>query len=304
MWFIGVSTAHSSIMRVYPAWARHLGLPEQIAGVDCRIHDRPEVYRAVVERIKQDPICRGALVTSHKIDLLDGARELFDELDSYAELLGEVSCLSKRAGRLIGHAKDPVSGGLALESFVARDHFRGTGGEVCILGAGGSSLALVAYLLRQRAQDPPPRITITNRSVSRLERAKAICGRMGSGVPLRYVHAPSAAENDAAIAALPAASLVVNATGLGKDAPGSPCSDAVSFPPRAAVWDFNYRGELGFLHQAELQRKRKSLLVEDGWRYFVHGWTRAIAEVFRVEIPSTGPAFAELERIADEARTD
>ena len=26
-YFIGVTTAQSSIMRVFPAWARHLGLP-------------------------------------------------------------------------------------------------------------------------------------------------------------------------------------------------------------------------------------------------------------------------------------
>ena len=41
--------------------------------------------------------------------------------------------------------------------------------------------------------------------------------------------------------------LVINATGLGKDAPGSPISDAAQFPLNGIAWDFNYRGDLVFL---------------------------------------------------------
>ena len=40
----------------------------------------------------------------------------------------------------------------------------------------------------------------------------------------------------------------------------------------------------------------------DGWFYFLHGWTRVIAEVFAVDlpadIPTSGPEFDELSRIA------
>jgi hypothetical protein len=42
--------------------------------------------------------------------------------------------------------------------------------------------------------------------------------------------------------------------------------------------------------------------VHDGWEYFLHGWTRVIAEVFQVEIPTSGPRFAELGRLAAEVR--
>ena len=52
-YFIGVTTERSSIMRVFPKWARHLGLGDiPIRGVDCRLHDDPEVYRHVVEFLK------------------------------------------------------------------------------------------------------------------------------------------------------------------------------------------------------------------------------------------------------------
>jgi hypothetical protein len=42
--------------------------------------------------------------------------------------------------------------------------------------------------------------------------------------------------------------------------------------------------------------------LEDGWVYFLHGWTQVIAEVFDVVIPTAGPRFDELGRIASAAR--
>ena len=75
------------------------------------------------------------------------------------------------------------------------------------------------------------------------------------------------------MAAMPPGSLVVNGTGMGKDSPGSPITDQGVFPEKARVWELNYRGELGFLHQARRQEAARALFIEDGWRYFVHGWT-------------------------------
>ena len=95
--------------------------------------------------------------------------------------------------------------------------------------------------------------------------------------------------------------LVINATGLGKDAPGSPLTDNGIFPEQAVVWDLNYRGQLVFLDQARHQETSQKLQVEDGWTYFIYGWTRVIAEVFHVDIPTAGHAFDEICRIAAEA---
>ena len=41
--------------------------------------------------------------------------------------------------------------------------------------------------------------------------------------------------------------------------------------------------------------------VEDGWTYFIYGWTRVIAEVFDIDIPTGGPAFDTICRIAAQA---
>ena len=113
--------------------------------------------------------------------------------------------------------------------------------------------------------------------------------------------APRAQDNDAVLAGLKPGSLIINATGLGKDAPGSPLTDAAVFPDRAIAWDLNYRGDLLFLDQARAQAAARQLQVEDGWTYFIHGWTQVIAEVFDIDIPVRGPGFDAIAAIAARA---
>ncbi len=303
-YFIGMTTGKSSIMKVFPKWAEHLGLGDvPIKGIDCKWHDDPAVYRTVVDFIKKDPLSLGALVTTHKLDLLAAARDRFGYLDPYAELLGEISSISKKDGMLCGHAKDPFTSGYSLDAFVPAGHWKKTGGELCILGAGGSSLALTAYIMKQKKSDEwPSRIVVTNRSAPRLEEMKHIHAKINPGIRMEYVLAPVAADNDTVVAGLKPHSLVVNATGLGKDAPGSPLTDNVVFPQNGLVWEYNYRGELVFLDQARAQKERRNLYIEDGWVYFIHGWTRVIAEVFHIDIPTSGPGFDALGKIAAAAR--
>lgn len=299
-WFIGVTTAQSSIMRVFPEWARHLGLGDvAMRGIDLVPHDRPERYRDVVAFLKSDPLSRGALVTTHKLDLFAAARDMFDEIDPHAALMEETSCLSKRDGRFICHAKDPISSGLALDGFVPEGHFARTGAEVFSMGAGGSTIALTWHLSQAaRGKDRPSRIVVSNRSQARLDHLAAIHESLGHGIPVECVLAPRAEDNDAVMARLSPGALVINATGLGKDAPGSPITDAAVFPEGGIAWDLNYRGDLVFLDQARAQAAARRLQVEDGWTYFIHGWTQVIAEVFQVDIPVRGPAFDEIAAIA------
>jgi shikimate 5-dehydrogenase len=305
MYFVGVTTGKSSIMSVFPRWAKFLGLPNAvIRGIDCKWHDERDVYRRAVEHIKDDPLSLGALVTTHKIDLLNACRDLFDELDPYARLTGEVSGISKSDGKLVGHAKDPITSGLSLEAFLPAEHWQETKAEALILGAGGSSIAVTCYLMDQRHRNNrPSRILVTNRSEPRLAEMRRIHKQLDSSVPVEYFHTPRPEDNDALVNALGPHSLVANATGLGKDAPGSPITEAARFPENGFAWDFNYRGNLVFLDQARAQRQQRTLTIEDGWVYFIHGWTRVIAEVFHLDIPTSGPVFDELSQIAAKART-
>ncbi len=284
--FIGVTTGKSAIMRVFPAWVEHLGLGDVVmAGHDLPIHAEPERYRKVVSVIKSDPLDVGGLVTTHKIDLYEACRDLFDYVDPYAELCGETSCLSKRNGLLRAHAKDPISSGRSLDEFVPPGHWAETGGEALLFGAGGSNVAISLHLLTVRPpKDRPRRLVVVNRSQGRLASMRSVHERLDTTVPIEYIENSDPPVNDRLLAALPPASLVVNGTGMGKDIPGSPITDAATFPERGLVWELNYRGELDFLRQALRQQLACGLMVEDGWRYFIHGWTTVIEEVFQVEI--------------------
>ncbi|MEA5064812.1 MAG: shikimate dehydrogenase [Eubacteriales bacterium] len=284
MYFIGVTTGQSSIMRVFPKWAEALGLDARIVGIDIAIHAPAEDYRAVVSFIKGDPLSLGALVTTHKIDLYAACRDMFDYLDPYARMFGELSSISKRDGRLCGHAKDPITAGLALDAFLPKNYWLDhPQAEVCVLGAGGSALSIGAYVSEHKhGENIPARLHLTNRSAPRLSEAVNVL--KDSRVPLSFHLCPSPELNDRIVGSLPAGSLVVNATGLGKDRPGSPLTDGCRFPTGGIAWEFNYRGTLEFMRQAEAQKAERSLVIEDGWIYFIHGWTQVIAEVFDIDI--------------------
>ncbi|MCM3118075.1 shikimate dehydrogenase [Neobacillus sp. MER 74] len=286
MYFIGVTTKMSSIMKLFPLWAEALGLKGAvIKGIDIDIHAEPEDYRKVVEFIKNDELSLGALVTTHKIDLYHAASDLFDYLDPHAQMFKELSSISKKNGRLEGYAKDPISSGLAMEAFIPSNYWNNHGGEVLILGCGGSALAISSYLTEKKhGNNVPSKIILTNRSKPRLDSAKELLSQLDTEVPFEYHHCPDPVLNDEVMSAIRPYSLVINATGLGKDRPGSPLTDLGHFPENGLVWELNYRGELDFMHQALREKQKRNLLVEDGWIYFIHGWTQVISEVFHVDI--------------------
>jgi len=193
--------------------------------------------------------------------------------------------------------------GLSLEAFLPQDHWRDTHAEALILGAGGSALALAWHLSKpEHGASHPSVIHVANRSLPRLTHLRELHASWRSDTTLECHHVPQRELADALLAKLPPGSLVVNATGLGKDAPGSPLTDGAHFPEHALVWEFNYRGNLLFLEQARAQQPARGLIIEDGWVYFLHGWTRVIADVFEADIPTSGPVFDELSRIAHECR--
>jgi shikimate 5-dehydrogenase len=299
LYFIGVTTGRSSILSIFPRWAEALGIGEaRISGVDLPLHAPAEAYRRVVAFIKADPLSRGALVTTHKIDCFHAARDLFDAIDPPADVMGELSCLSKRDGKLVASAKDPVSGGLALDAFVPAGHFARTGAEVFVMGAGGSAIAITFDLMQaSRGADRPSHVIVSDRDRSRLDAIAAIHAAFATGVPVAYEPVSGPTDNDRIMAGLRPESLVINATGLGKDAPGSPLTDAAVFPEGGFAWELNYRGDLVFLRQARATPAQR-LTVEDGWTYFLHGWTRVIAEVFGIDIPTSGPRFDRLSELA------
>lgn len=301
-YFVGVTTSKSSIMKVFPRWMEAIGRPDVvIEGIDHPIHDNPEAYRRTVAQMKYDPLSLGALVTTHKIDLLEAARDMFDELHSSARLTGEVSSISKRDGKLWGHAKDPLTGGMSLDAITGPGYFGRTGGYVLCFGAGGSGKAISLHLIsKQDPADRPRKMIVTNRSAGRLATLRAMVESLETDIEFEYIENSDPARNDEIMASLPDGSVVINATGMGKDTPGSPITDRGVFPLNGVAWEINYRGELDFWHQAMAQKEARNLTVEDGWLYFLHGWTQVIAEVLHIDMDE--PTFNKLAEIAAELR--
>lgn len=277
--FLGVTTGASSMVSIFPRWREALGLGDvELIGVDLPVGAPPAAYREAVLALR-DPEVVGALVTTHKLDVVRAAADLFDELDDAARSLGEVSAIAQRDGRLLGWAKDAVTAARALEDVIAPDFFS-AGGHVLCLGAGGAGGAIVRHLQTLG----PDRIIVTDRDPERLAR-------------LEGVEAVLTGDATALLERLPPHSLVVNATGMGKDRPGSPVADGAVFPERSVAWELNYRGELPFLRQAQAQR---GLAVEDGWRYFILGWAAVIEEVF--QRPISGREIDRLTELAELSR--
>jgi shikimate dehydrogenase len=299
-YFIGVTTTKSAIMKVFPLWTKELGRPEvRIEGVDLKLNDTVEAYRQAVAQIKYDPNSLGALVTAHKINLYEAAHDLFEYLDPYAQICGEVSSISKRDGALQGHAKDPISAGLSLDAVLGEDYFGRAGGEVLSFGPGGSTTAIALHLINKlNAEDRPRRFVVVGRTARSLERLERTLASQKTDILFEYILNDDPRRNDAILEQMPPASLIINATGMGKDLPGSPITDRGIFPEKSIAWELNYRGELGFMHQAQAQHETRQVCVEDGWLYFLHGWLQVIGQVYHQEI--TGDRFKRLASIAGE----
>lgn len=297
-YFIGVTTTKSSIMKVFPEWAKALGLDAVMKGIDIEIHAEPQVYRDVVEFIKNDELSLGALVTTHKIDLYDAAKDMFEYLGPHAQNFGELSSIYKRDGKLCGEAKDPITSGLAMDEFVPADYYGKTNADLYIMGAGGSAISMGFHVMQEKFKGSMPRkIVIANRSQPRLTEIETIFKELNpGGIEFEYHLTPEPGQNDKVMEDLNPGSVIINATGLGKDRPGSPLTDDCVFPMNAKVWEINYRGDLRFMHQGLEQKEERNLEVIDGWKYFIYGWTSVISDVFDIEI--TGEVLDTCDKIA------
>lgn len=283
MYFLGVTTSESRIMRLFPVWMDVLELDAEIVGRDLPIGGPPHVYWEAVEEIAAKDDVQGGLVTTHKVDVYRHAADLFRRLDRWAGLCREVSCISKENGELVGHAKDPVTSWRSLREILGSGYFNQyPEAEVFCMGAGGSGTAITSRLLSEDAL--PVRIVVTNRSPAPLKRLQEIHAEIGAGTEVEYQRVFSTADSDALLHTLAPRSLIINATGMGKDVPGSPLSDDARFPKHGVAWELNYRGDLRFLNQARRQAEKHKLSIHDGWNYFLHGWSEHIAEVFNLEL--------------------
>ena len=288
MLFIGVTTKLSAAHQLFPAWSTALGIAgsPRLEGIDVPLGAPPATYREIVGRLRDDPDVAGALITSHKIATFEAAADLLDATDDLAALCGEVGCVSRASGLVIGHALDPLTSMVALDRLAPSAHWEAfPDARVACLGAGGAGVAIGVGLAHRLGRAPGPAgFVVADREVARVNHARTTLARVGA--PEAWATGATTGGDsslaDALVSSLPPGSVVVNATGMGKDLPGSPLSDSVRFPERGIAWDLNYRGDRPFLGQAVAQASARGLAVADGWDYFAISWALHVARVFGV----------------------
>ena len=292
MQFFGVQTAGSLSFKLFPSWAEVLGVPgATLEGIDLPIGEHLGRHRSAVRKLKETPDIAGALITTHKLSVVQAAGDLIDALTPAARACQEVSALYKARGTLLGDACDATTSGRALAHFLGEHYWKQhPSAHILSLGGGGATVALLYYLLHE-ARWHPREMVIADIDHGRLTHCKTIAKHSPStGMTIQYAHSRSPQDNDALVAALPPCSLVINATGMGKDRPGSPVTDTVAFPEKGAAWELNYRGERPFLQLARSQQVARTLQVTDGWHYFLLGWSSVMERVF--DVPMTDETFA------------
>ena len=284
--FLGISTAGSLAHYTFPGWSRLFCPGAVMRGADLPADATPAEFRELVTAMAANPRVLGAVVTSHKLRLFGACQNLLDYAEPLVALTQEIADVNTRDG-VRAYARDPQSLDIILD---------GIGGPrpVLCIGAGGSAIALMLAMRLDiagtlTAQRPVLRtgraargpLTIVGRDQESLDNVRAVRDRCG--IQRDAVGLLLAPDQDAAarhVGSAPPGSVVINATGLGKIAPGSPLPDRAAFPPEAVAWDFNYRGPLTFLDQA----RHAGVATEDGWDYFVAGWSAALAAITGLEL--------------------
>lgn len=120
--------------------------------------------------------------------------------------------------------------------------------------AGGFAIATLLHLINKKVKgDRPKKFTFVNRSQGRLDHAKEMVGGLETYIEIEYICNSDPLVNDKIMEKFPPYSIIINATGMGKDTPGSPITWDGKFPMNSISWEFSYRGELDFLHQSLAQ---------------------------------------------------
>jgi shikimate dehydrogenase len=289
--FLGISTAGSLAHRTFPGWSQLFCPGAVMRGADLPADASPAGFRDLVAAMTANPRVLGAVVTSHKLRLFRACQDLVDYAEPLVALTQEIAGINTR-DRVRAFARDAQSLDIILDG-IGGQAGQGPRPVLCI-GAGGAAIALMLAMRLDiagtlAAQRPVIRagratrgpLTIVGRDQESLDNVRAVrdrCGIPAGGAGLLLAPGQDAVARHVGSAA--PRTVVINATGLGKIQPGSPMPDEAPFPPESVAWDFNYRGPLTFLGQA----RRAGVATEDGWDYFVAGWSAALAAITGQEL--------------------
>jgi shikimate dehydrogenase len=299
IWFVGVSTAGSAALAAFPAWARSLCVEADLLGVDLAKDSTGDTYRQLVTDFRHSREVIGAVITGHKARLFETVREQLDAVDDAARGCREISVLYRNGDCVCGTAVEVRSSRAVLSEIAPERHWATTHGELLMLGAGGTAASLISALFHGRGAGSgvPSAVHLIDLVRPRAELLAECLTRVSSGTATRIY---SVERASLVLSRLPSGSLVVNATGVGKDIAGSPVPLPARWPREGIFWELNYRGELPLLRDAIRQARARGLAVHDGWKLFVAGWSEALAAILNRQL--TNEELAAIERASLVAR--
>ncbi len=237
---IGWPAAHSRSPLIHHYWLRKLGIE---GGYNIEAVP-PEGFAEFVLRLSAHGFVGANVTIPHKERAL-----ALSTPDARARAVGAANTLWYDGGELRSTNTD-------IEGFVSNLDAAAPGwdaaGEALVLGAGGSSRAVVFGLIERGIK----RVHLANRTI---DRARALADQFGAGVhPVAW---------DAIADLLPEAGLLVNTTSLGMHGQPPLVIDVSRLPPQAVVTDLVYVPlETALLASA----KARGLRTADGLGMLLH----------------------------------
>lgn len=280
--FIGINTAGSAVRKVFPLWMEILGQDLDLDTVDIPLGAPAAKFRRAVEEIRDDPNVLGATITGHKTAIYETSKDLFAQISWPAQRLGEISVIVPGKEGLSGSVIEVESIGRTLVELGNEGQaITSDDADLVIYGAGGTASSLIACLTAEEwpAAARPRRTHVIDTDLTRLEHAKHLA-TSGDRPLIIETHRTTGSHDLSTLLPLPEGSLIVNATGLGKDRPGSPVIHPAPWPKKAQVWDLNYRGDLMFIDDAKTADPALGLHIIDGWQLFINGWAEGLSKIF------------------------
>ncbi|WP_189765881.1 hypothetical protein [Streptomyces xanthochromogenes] len=213
------------------------------------------------------------MTTGHKT-------ELGRDLTGYATVtkdvrrLREAGTLRVDTDGLHASAHDVAAGGDIVQELLADSRWETGARHAVVLGAGGAGLALACVLTEASGVR---QVILTEQSSARRREVRHILE--AAGLDGGRVALAPATQNDSLVAEAPPGTLLVNATGLGKDTPGSPLADTTPLPARSLFWELNYRGQRPLLARAQATTGSTGGRAVDGWDFFVRSWFEALKTI-------------------------